>query len=145
MTARVQRTTLLVADLERSLRLYRDVLGFTVAYIKDSESTSYSYPTFAIPRAARIRFATLDLGPVPRVLGLTEVTGVVLPPPAAIRPAALVLEMPELELVLPRVAALPDVSVLPGGELVTHDGRRGLEVSVWDPDGHVVVLYEIHR
>jgi len=143
MTPRVQRTTLLVADLERSLRLYRDVLGFAVAFIKDSDATSYSYPTFAIPHGARIRFATLDAGAVPRVLGLTEVTGVALPPPAAIRLTALVLEMPDLKQVLPRIAALPEIRVLPGGELVTHDERRGLEVAVWDADGHVVVLYEL--
>lgn len=144
MSVRVQRTTLLVADLERALRLYRDVLGFTVAFVKDSDSASYSYPAFAIPPGARIRFATLDAGLVPRALGLTEVQGALLPRPTGIRPAALVLETRGLKELLRRIeSTLPAVRVLPAGELVTHDGRRGIEVALWDEDGHVIVLYEI--
>jgi catechol 2,3-dioxygenase-like lactoylglutathione lyase family enzyme len=142
--ARVQRSTLIVADLERAFALYRDVLGFEVAYVKDSLPTSYSYPTFNIPPGARLRFATLNAGPAqPRVLALTEVTGVPLPEPAGIRPVAVVFEMPDLPAVERRIAALPGVRVLAAAELLTQDGRRGREVAVWDADGHVVVLYEI--
>ncbi len=31
-TAKIHRPNLLVADLERSLRIYRDILGFQVTY-----------------------------------------------------------------------------------------------------------------
>ena len=141
---RVQRTTFIVADLERSFALYRDALGFEVAYVKDSLATSYSYPTFDIPSGARIRFATLNAGSdQPRVLGLTEVTGVVLPPPAPIRGSALVLETRELVALEKRIARAPGVRVLPAGMLLTQDGRRGRETAVRDADGHVIVLYEL--
>jgi len=143
---RVQRSTLIVADLERAFALYRDLLGFEVAYVKDSLPTSYSYPTFEIPAGARLRFATLSAGPAqPRVLGLTEVKGVPLPRPASVRPAALVLEVEGLPALEPRIAALPEVRVLPAAELLTQDGRRGRETAVRDADGHVIVLYEIAR
>jgi catechol 2,3-dioxygenase-like lactoylglutathione lyase family enzyme len=142
---RFQRTTLIVADLERSLAFYRGVLGFELAYVKDSLPTSYSYPTFGIPAQARIRFATLTAPAAgqERVLGLTEVSGVALPPLAPIRPAALVLEVADLTAMAAAIARVDGVRVLPEGVLATQDGRHGRELAVWDADGHVVVLYEI--
>jgi catechol 2,3-dioxygenase-like lactoylglutathione lyase family enzyme len=144
---RVQRTTLLVADLERSLALYRDTLGFEVAFIKDSQPDSYSYPTFDIPAGAALRFATLTAGTGTaaqlRVLGLTEVSGVKLSKPTGIRPVALVLEASNLIALEAKIAQLPGVRVLPAGNLLTHDGRSGREVAVQDADGHLIVLYEL--
>jgi catechol 2,3-dioxygenase-like lactoylglutathione lyase family enzyme len=136
---------LLVADLERSLTLYRDALGFEVAFIKDSESQSYSYPAFNIPGAARIRFATLNAGPQqPRALGLIEIKGVDWPPPLrATRTSALVVEVAHVESVALRLRELPGVTVLDAGPLATQDGRNGQELAVWDADGHVIVLYHI--
>jgi len=142
---RFQRSALLVADLDRSLRLYRDVLGFEVAFVKDSDAASYSYSAFDIPKAAKIRFATLNAGPAqPRVLGLIEVTGVDWQRPV-ISPhtSAVVIEIEHLEAVAGRLRELPGVRVLPVGHLATHDGRHGQELAVWDADGHLVVLYRI--
>ena len=144
---RVQRTTLIVADLERSLALYRDTLGFEVAYIKNSRADSYSYPTFDIPAAAVLRFATLTAGAGSsaqlRVLGLTEVKGATLARPSGVRPVALVLEASNLVALEEEIARLPGVRVLPAGNLLTQDGRAGREVAVQDADGHLVVLYEL--
>ena len=60
---RFQRGNIVVADMDRSLEVYRDILGLTVEYTKESEPTSYSYPVFEIPREAKLRFATLNAGP----------------------------------------------------------------------------------
>jgi catechol 2,3-dioxygenase-like lactoylglutathione lyase family enzyme len=142
---RVQRTALVVADIDRSLRLYRDVLGFEVAFIKSSEADSYSYPAFNIPRAASIRFATLNAGPLqPRVLGLIEVKGVDRQsPPPATRTSALVIEVAGIDSIAARLRELPGVHVLAAGSLATQDGRHGRELAVWDADGHLIVLYQI--
>jgi len=143
---RVQRTALVVANLERSLQLYRDILGFEVAFVKDSDAQSYSYPTFGIPAAAKIRFATLSAGPQARVLGLIEVSGVDLQGPQKIpRPSAVVVEVEQVEQVAVRLRALDGVMVLPAGALATQDGRHGRELAVLDADGHVIVLYHIDR
>jgi hypothetical protein len=40
----VKRPTLLVADLERSLTVYRDVLGFEAGAVVDASPDSFSYP-----------------------------------------------------------------------------------------------------
>lgn len=141
---RVQRTALLIADLDRSLKLYRDVLGFEVAFVKDSDRQSYSYPTFNIPATATIRFATLNAGTLQlRVLGLIEVSGVDWQPPPPMLTSALVIEVHNVETVAVPLRTLPGVTVLAAGPLATQDGRHGQELAVRDADGHVVVLYHI--
>ena len=44
----------MVADLDKALAFYEAVLGFDVTYILPSNSDSYSYPVFDIPREAVI-------------------------------------------------------------------------------------------
>jgi len=138
---RLQRPNLVVADLERSLRLYRDILGFRVDFIKDSPDDSYSYPVFEIPSHAPLRFAVLSANDEqPRSLALTEVRGVDLPPSPPPRRNALVLNIETIDEVL---AALADdgMHVYPDERLETQDGRIGREIGFVDHDGHLVVIY----
>ena len=139
---RFKRAALIVAELDRSLALYRDALGFTLQSIRNSAPDSYSYDIFSIPRDATVRMAALD-GPAgqERTLALIEVRP---PPPGLARPAAAtVIEIADLDAALARIANLPGVSVLPERALFTHDGREGREVGVIDPDGHATVLYHV--
>lgn len=141
---RFQRSNLVVRDLDRSLAIYRDVLGLTVDFIKDSLPDSYSYPVFRFPPEARLRFATLSAGPAQiRTLALTEVTGVALPAPPVPSLHALVLHCLPLDRVLAALASIAGVRIVPEQRLHTHDGRLGREVAFIDPDGHVVVLYRM--
>ena len=45
----VKRPNLVVSDIERSLTIYRDILGLDASDISTSSATSYSYPVFKIP------------------------------------------------------------------------------------------------
>ena len=139
---RFQRANLVVRDIARSLAFYRDLLGFEVAFIKDSPDDSYSYPVFEIPKHARLRFCVLSTATQPRVLALTEVTGIELPASPLPRLGAIVLEIENVDEVL---AALDRAGhrVYPEERLVTQDGRVGREIGCVDPDGHLVVLYRI--
>jgi catechol 2,3-dioxygenase-like lactoylglutathione lyase family enzyme len=76
----LKRVNLLVRDIERSLAIYRDILGFRIFQCSDSSPQSYSYPVFRIPAAAKLHFCTLDSTTEVRALALTQVTGVELPP-----------------------------------------------------------------
>lgn len=138
---RFQRANFVVSDLERALGLYRDVLGFDVAFVKDSDKHSYSYPVFGIDPDAVIRFAVLSAPGQPRVMALTEVSAPLpeLPMP---RRSAIVLEVADIDAV---VAAARDAGchVYEEGELLTHDGRRGREVGIADYDGNLTVIYKI--
>ena len=140
-TVRFQRANLVVADLERSLAMYRDVLGLSVDYIKDSLPTSYSYPVFEFPSDAKLRFCTLSSAHQLRVLALTEVTGIELPPPRVPRSGALVFEVEKMTETVQALEALPGVMGYPEGTLHTQDGRVGREKGIVDADGHLIVLY----
>jgi catechol 2,3-dioxygenase-like lactoylglutathione lyase family enzyme len=136
-----RRQTLVVADMERALTIYRDLLGFTVYSLTESRPTSYSYPVFAIPKKAKIRFATLNGrdGQV-RVLGLTEVTGAKLPKKGTPHAASVVINVSNLDAIMARVKqlGLKDVAPVP---LRTADGRPAREYAFLDYDGHLIVLF----
>lgn len=139
---RFKRAALIVGDLDRSLALYRNVLGFTLQSIKNSPADSYSYEIFGIPKNATLRMAALD-GPKgqERTLALIEVTP---SPPRSPRPsAATVIEVADIDAAVSMAAQLPGVTVLPERQLVTHDGRTGREVGLIDADGHAAVLFRV--
>jgi catechol 2,3-dioxygenase-like lactoylglutathione lyase family enzyme len=141
---RFKRTNLVVADLERALRVYRDCLGLTVENIKDSESDSYSYPVFEIPRKAKIRFATLDAPDQKRTMALTEITGIDLPPTPLPRLTASVIQVDKFDNV---VARLKDegLKTYPEEVLKGADGApKGRELGFIDHDGHLTVIYRLN-
>ena len=140
MTLRFQRANYLVADMERALSFYRDVLGFEVAFVKEPQAAGYSHEVFDIDRSAQVAFAVLSLPGQPRVMALTEVPG--LPRQASPRRAALVIECAEVDAAMERARA-HGFEVLRKEELHTHDGRTGREVGMLDADGNLTVLYRI--
>jgi catechol 2,3-dioxygenase-like lactoylglutathione lyase family enzyme len=139
---RLQRATLVVADLERALGFYRDVLGLSVAYVLAHRDESYSIPVFDIPAGARLRFCTLSSPTQERCLALTEVTGAPLYPVPRPRRAAVVMEVPEPDRVVAGAQAL-GLQVYPEEVLKTPDGRVGREIGIVDADDHLVVIYTI--
>jgi catechol 2,3-dioxygenase-like lactoylglutathione lyase family enzyme len=141
----VKRPALVVDNLERSLEIYQDILGFKVQFIKASADNSYSYDVFNIPRHIQMRFATLTAdGPEVSIFGLIEAPGAREPsPPEAVRPSAVVIHLDDLDGAVSRLAARDDVQLLPEFALTTQDGRKGREVAMIDPDGHAILLYHI--
>jgi catechol 2,3-dioxygenase-like lactoylglutathione lyase family enzyme len=140
---RFQRANFLVADLEKSLGFYRDILGFEVAFIKESESDSYSYPVFEIPPEQAMRFAVLNTATQPRVMALTEVSGE-LPAVPHPRRSAIVVEVPEIDEVVAASRAA-GLTVYDEERLVTQDGREGREVGIVDFDDNLIVIYFITK
>ena len=138
---RFQRANFLVSDLDRALGFYCDVLGFEIAFAKDSATDSYSYSVFEIDPADRIRFAVLSAPGQPRVMALTEVS-TPLPELPMPRRSAIVLDVADVDAV---VAAARDAGchVYEEGVLLTRDGRRGREVGIADYDGNLTVIYKI--
>ena len=138
---RFQRANFIVKDIEKSLTLYRDVLGFELAFIKDSPDDSYSYPVFEIDKAHKLRFAVLSTADQVRVMALTEVPSdlPVVPNP---RRAAIVLEVGDVDAVCENARAA-GCKVYEEEELHTHDGRVGREVGIVDFDDNLVVIYKI--
>ena len=140
-----KRANYVVADLDRSLALYRDVLGFSIDYTKDSKKDSYSYPVFKFPPEATLRFCTLSSPSQERCFAITEVTGIELPPQPEPRLHAIVVNIPgDFDAVVEGVNALGTCTVREEGELKDLDGNvKGREWGFEDPDGHLVVLYKL--
>lgn len=138
----VKRPTLLVADLETSLQIYRDILGFTVHHINDSEKDSYSYPVFKLPKHAKIRFCSLDSPVEVRTLALTEVKGVSLPRPVIPHMFTCVIRVKDLPQVMENIKALGLEHTEPRMDVGSH-GATFLEQSFVDFDGHLIVIYEL--
>ena len=137
-----KRPNLLVADMERSLAIYRDILGFEAGVVAESAEDSYSYPVFNLPPEARMRYTYLGEPGEVRVFGLTEVSGMDM---QAVSNAPYrtghVIGVTDLDTKMERLRALglsmtePKVA---GGSEFTFT-----EVAFTDPDGHLIVLYEI--
>jgi catechol 2,3-dioxygenase-like lactoylglutathione lyase family enzyme len=141
--AHFKRVTFVVADMERSLTIYRDILGFTLDGIMDSSHASYSYPVFKIDPEATLRFATLSAGPEQvRTMALTEIKGMDLPKPGVPFMTASVIRVDDLDDVIAKLEALNLETVEP-----TISERKGefkfKEQAFVDFDGHLVVLYQM--
>lgn len=139
---RFQRGNHVVADLDRALAFYQGVLGFDVTYVLPPNPDSYSYPVFDIPRDAVMRFCVLSTETQLRVMALTEVRGVDLPPVPHPRRSAIVLEIADPDAVVAGAAAL-GLTVYPEEVLHTADGRTGREIGIVDADDNLVVIYTI--
>lgn len=139
----LKRINLCVADMERSLKVYRDILGFTVNHLKDSASDSYSYPVFGFPKEAKLRFATLDSPTQERTLAITEVRGIALPRPPEPHMSATIINCPNFDEVVGKAKAM-GLKVVPEQPLPGPDGKpKGRETAFVDPDGHLIVLYKL--
>jgi catechol 2,3-dioxygenase-like lactoylglutathione lyase family enzyme len=137
---RFQRGNHVVADMDRALSFYRDVLGFSVYYMLPHNPDSYSIPVFDIPPGAQMRFATLSTATQERVMALTEIAGIELAPVPHPRRSAIVLEVADPDAVMAGARNL-GLTVYPEAELRTPDGRIGREIGIVDFDDNLVVIY----
>lgn len=140
---RFQRANFLVADIDRALTFYRDVLGFEVVFVKDSDPDSYSYDVFEIARGPAMRFCVLRTADQPNVMALTEVPGL---SPSGVTPrrAGIVLEARDIDQAVAASRQL-GLRVYREDHLITKDGREGVEYGIVDFDGNLVVLYLIRK
>ena len=139
---RFQRGNFVVADLDRALSFYKDVLGFTEEYRLGHNPDSYSIPVFEIPDGAELAFVTLNSPTQRRVMALTEIRGVPLDPVPHPRRSAIVVEVGDPDAVMDGARKL-GLQVYDEKELVTGDGRRGREIGIIDFDDNLVVIYKI--
>lgn len=137
----IKRPNLLVADIDRSLAIYRDILGLLPSNISDSSFDSFSYPVFNIPKEARMRYTYLGEPGESRVFGLTEVRNIDLPKPAS-EPymSTVVIGISDLPGKFEKLKAMglkvTESKIAGGSEF------RFIEQAFVDPDGHLIVCYE---
>lgn len=140
----IHRSNFVVADMDRALQLYRDILGLKADVIMPVKPDSFMYDVFNIDRAAKLRIAFLS-SPDNRfgAIGMTEVKGVELPPVPASYPSVLIVEIKgRFESVYEKVrAAKPKLDVGRIYEL-TNPSRR--EFPMTDYDGNRIIIMQLH-
>ncbi|MEN0048271.1 MAG: VOC family protein [Bacteroidota bacterium] len=136
-----KRMNILVSDMERSLKIYEDILGFTANSISTSGEDSYSYPVFKIPKEAKMRFMTLDSPSQERTLALTEVTGIELTKPQPPYRSAAVVKSDDIDGMMQQIQALGLETTEP--KIAGGAAFRFKEQAFVDYDGNLIVLYQI--
>ena len=141
---RFQRTNYLVSDANRALLFYRDILGMTLDFMKQSEDDSYSYEVFDINKGKPIEFAILSYKDQPRVMALTILGEDNLVKNPLPRRSAICIEVDDVDDVLNKCRE-HGFHCFKEEHLVTHDGREGREVGVLDDDGNLTLIYKIEK
>ena len=138
---KLHRPNILVADMERSLRVYRDILGFQVNFLLDALDVAPEM--FGLPKGTKMRMAFVSEGKGAfGSLAISEVQGVELPPAQPPYPSCIIIEVKEGRLagILDQVRA----EGLPVGEAYELAQPDRTDVTISDHDGHRVVLFELH-
>ena len=136
----VHRSNFIVADLERALRVYRDIIGFKVDGI--APASTFMDDVLNIPPEAETRIAFLSSGEGEfGNIAMTEIKGVELPRDSGIHSSVLIVEVQrdlqtlfdQLKAEGCKVAKIYDLS---------RPSRR--EIPFTDLDGHRVIVMRLH-
>ena len=139
----IKRPCLLVADLERSLTIYRDILGFKLIYTSGASPDSYLYTIFKLPSTAKLKFAAFDTEYESRALALTEVKGIDLPLPNPPYRTAMVIEVGKLAPTIAKIRQL-GLEIVKPNSFTTPPNLCFTEQAFYDYDGHLIMLYEVN-
>lgn len=138
----VERPHILVADFERAMRVYRDILGFRVDFFMDALAR-VPWEMFCLPPEARCRVGFLSEGKgVFGNLAVTEATGIELPRPTPPYRCSIIIQV-RSGLLFPMVEKLK-AEGLEVGEPLTLDGPPRTDVSFSDHDGNRILIFEVY-
>ncbi|MGD1872037.1 MAG: VOC family protein [Mastigocoleus sp.] len=137
----IKRPCLVVADLEKSLEVYRDILGFRLDYVSEASSDSYLYKIFEFPKSAKVTFAALSTENEPRALALTEVKNIVLPPVNAPHRIALVVRVKQVSERIDKLTQI-GLKVIEVNHFKQPPNLSFTEQAFFDYDGHLIMLYD---
>jgi catechol 2,3-dioxygenase-like lactoylglutathione lyase family enzyme len=148
-TLRIKRGLVIVSDLDRSIRFYRDIIGLELYSVEpyfDRNPDSLGYEMFGVKPGSRKRMAMFNTSAEVRGLTLQEVRDV--PVRFRDRPRAftLLFETDDLVGIYERAVAAGARIVAPAsGEVPATDKAprlRFMEMAVFDPDGHAISFFQ---
>lgn len=146
---RIKRPLLIVADLERSIEFYVDLVGlelYSVEPTYDRRPESLGYELFNIDAGSRKRMAMLNTSAEIRGMTLQEVRDMQWSVQQKPRTSTILFETDDLVATIDRVRAAGYQVIEPvAGEVPAALGvpaLRFLEGGVIDPDGHVISFFQ---
>jgi catechol 2,3-dioxygenase-like lactoylglutathione lyase family enzyme len=138
----VHRPNILVSDMDKALRVYRDVIGFKVNFLLDALDVAHEM--FGLPPDTKLRMAFISEGKGAfGSLALTEAKGVTLPKRTPPYQACIIIELREGR--LPGVLERLRGEGCEVGRAYELEQPTRTDVSVTDPFGNRLVLFEIHQ
>ena len=137
----IKRPCLIVSNLQRSLKLYQDILGFELIYQNQASFGSYLYRVFNLPPEAQVTFAAFNTHHDPRALALVEVKGISLPTRPMPFCCTLVIQISSLD---SRIAAIRELglAVIEPNRFTTEHKLSFVEQALSDFDGNRIMLYQ---
>ena len=142
MGLHLKRPCLVVADLQRSLTIYQDILGFRLDYVGEASADSYLYTVFKLPTQAKLTFAALSTDHEPRAIALAEAKNVQLPTPQPPYRIATVIQVGDLDTVIQQIQLL-DLEVIPPSSFTAPPNQVFTEQGFHDFDGHLIIVYQV--
>ena len=136
---------MIVSDLDASLAFYQDVLGLTLTSRSDYSSENFR-TIFNVTEGTATEFALLDAKDrQPRPIGLVEIDGVTSDVAANRTSApALVFGTEDMDGIYARAQeAKVEIQLAPSPLIGFSGDPIGREMSMYDPDGVRVILFEI--
>lgn len=150
----VRRTTLIVKDMDNSIRLYRDVLGLKLQYDNPTEMTGKAIP--AGGPGDKARFALLSANdPWVGMIGMLQWVDPALPDPGPyptrMGPGGVVIVMntDDVEGRCTRAKDVPGVTINAEPHLQVFGSRNGsgelhvMGCTLFDPDGNLIEINQI--
>jgi catechol 2,3-dioxygenase-like lactoylglutathione lyase family enzyme len=150
----LRRTSLIVSDIDESLKLYRDVLGFQVNYDAEVTMSGVALPAGEPGATARLVLLSTNDSWVGWI-GLLQWTDPELEPPAQVRTrmgigdALLVFNTERVDEHCAQVAELPGVNITAEASNTTYPARAGGDPIVvrtcylFDRDGYFIELNKV--
>lgn len=144
MALQVKRPTIIVSDLERAVKLYCDILGFTICFIKQSRVDTPAYEYFDVDKSKNTisQFATLNIGEQIRALGIIEVKGELIQR-TGVRKSSVVIQVADCDVLYDVLQTSGYKVFAPEPPMETPEGQMYTEMSLVDADDNLVVLYHI--
>lgn len=140
----VWRTNIVVADLDRSLRIYRDILGFEVGFIVPIAKPGIVHETYQLPKETKVRIAFLDSGKGQfgrdgqGMIALSEVPGY--EPPSGIYSHAAIIEVSQdIQELYEKLKS----EGLEMGEMLELEFPTRTEFPFTDFDGHRIIIMKL--
>lgn len=134
-----RRWSPVVSNLEDTIHLYTDILGFELGEVTEDPPESYVYKVFNVPPGVVTRHALFHDGDQKRVLSIVEIPGLAPQKTDGVRRSLTLFNARgRFDAIVDRLKA-EGYPTLPPQAL----GGRGIEMGFFDRDGHLYALYQI--
>ncbi len=141
----LKRVPIVVSDMEKSLKLYRDILKLTVETDKKMKPDAHDEKVFNVPAGGMTRSVKFNITPEQiRAVGLFEVKGYKGKDPKGVHDHGIVFRTTRMDDILAQVKT-GGYRIIDFVDLTTSGGEKGRELSMLDPDGHLVLVYQVDK